>query len=514
VTRRLDIGALRDALEGKGEGIPPELAKYADDPCAFARDVLGVELTARQQEALIAVCLHRRVALRSGHRVGKSRIAAVAALWFVCTHPGARVILTAATARQVREILWREVRLLYRQARIPLGGELAETPAGGLRWPDGREVFGLATDQPERFAGLAGAHLLFVCDEASGIAEEIYEALRGNLAGGGRAFLIGNPTRVSGTFYDAFTRGAGVWRGLHISSLESPNVTGEAEVPGLATSEWIDEMRAEYGETSPVYQVRVLGEFPTGAADTVFPLGLVDAAKERWLSAPTSGAAFQSLGPITVGCDPARFGDDETAVVVRRGNVALRPLTFRGQDTVQVASRVLEIIEEHRAKDEKATVRVDVIGIGAGVADQLKRAPHVVVEEINASASPESSTYARTRDELWFTARDWLKAGGCLPPDTRLEAELLAPKYAFTATQKIQVESKDDIKKRLKRSPDRADAFCLAVYELERWRNYAQAVRNLAAIYARLDPVASRRYYGGDAGALERSALAHTKETK
>jgi phage terminase large subunit len=480
--RAVDIGALRNALEGKGSGIPPELAKYRDDPIGFAVDVLGITPWSRQAELLRACAIWTRVACRSGHRVSKTTTAAIIALWWACTRELARVVFTAPAARQVRDVDYREVALLHRRARMPLGGDVNETPWNGIKWPDGREIIGFATDQPERMAGLAGPEMLFIVDEASGVDEGIFEALRGNLAGGGHALLIGNPTRVSGFFHGAFKAGS-VWRGLHISSEESPNITGEAEIPGLATRDWLDEMRAEYGESSPVYQVRVKGDFPTAAADGVFSLGLVDAAKERWLSMPSSGPSFQALGPLTIGCDPARFGDDETAVVVRRGNVALRPVTFRGQDTQQVAAHVLSLVEEYRAKDEKAIVRVDVIGIGSGVADALKRAPNVAVEEINASASPESSTFARTRDELWFTARDWLKGGGCLPPDAKLEAELLAPRYAFTPSQRIQVESKDAIKARLKRSPDRADAFCLAVYEPSGPQEYITAAKRA---YARL----------------------------
>jgi hypothetical protein len=125
---------------------------------------------------------------------------------------------------------------------------------------------------------------------------------------------------------------------------------------------------------------------------------------------------------------------------------------------------VLEVVNEHRRANELPIVRVDVVGVGGGVVDVLCREPSIVVEEVNAGASPSSPTFMRVRDELWWTLRDWLRAGGALPSDPKLEAELLAPTYSYGPTGRISVEEKSEIKKRLRRSPDRADALALAVY--------------------------------------------------
>ena len=457
--------------------------QYATDPVAFAREVLGLTPWRLQTELLDAVATASRVACRSGHRVGKTIVAAIIALWWVATRPGARCVLTAPTARQVREVLWREVRQLYRAAKPQLSGTLNETPDGGLRFPDGREVFGLATDQPERFAGLAGPNLIFVVDEASGVSETIFEALRGNVAGGGKIVLLGNPTRTSGTFFDAFNRKARLWQALHIPSTASPNITGEATVPGLATADWIGEMVEEYGEGSPIFQVRVLGDFPTQAADCVIGLGLLETARARWADLMGGGnSGFAQLGRLEIGVDPARFGDDESVIVCRRGPVALQPVAFRALDTTALVEQVLRVAREQAARDERPVVRVDSVGVGGGVADQLRQHRDLEVQDVNAGARPISDKYQRTRDELWFCLRDWLKNGGALPPDPKLERELADPRYTFTPSGKLAVESKDEMRARLKRSPDRADALALAVYSTEgattRWlRNLTQAMR-------------------------------------
>lgn len=459
------VDKLRAQLDGKVAG--DDLSAYAGTPARFAREVLGVEPWSRQVDVLGAIAAHGRVAVRSGHKVSKSNTAAIAAHWWVATRPGARVVFTAPSSRQVRQIFWHEFQRLHRGARVPIGGELFDMPDRGLQFADGREVVGFSTNEPERMAGISGANLLFLVDEASGVDELIFEAIKGNLAGGGRVVLTGNPTRLSGTFFDAFGRKASLWRGVHISSLESPNITGEREIPGLATREWAAEMAEDFGEDSAVYAARVLGEFPTQAADAVIALALVEAAKERWLELMRDGGrTFATLGPLEIGVDVARFGDDETVIVCRRGSCALPATTIRGADVTTVADRVLAAAAEHKKANERPTVRVDTVGVGAGVADVLRRREAGVrVVDVNASASPRAATYQRTRDELWFTLKDWLKGGGAIPPDTKLEGELVAATFTYSPSGKLTVEPKDEIKKRLKRSPDRADALALAVYE-------------------------------------------------
>ena len=235
---------------------------WRQSPALFARDCLGVSLWSKQEEICDAVVVHPRVAVRSGHKIGKSRAAAVIALWFALCYPGARVILTSASARQVRAILWRELRLLYNGAPVPLGGTWHDDPSSGLRFDHGSEIFGFSTDQPERMAGISGTDLLFIVDEASGVPELIFEAVEGNRAGGARLVLFSNPTRTAGTFYEAFTSKKNFWHGIHVQSTETPNATGTGNVPGLATAEWCREKLLEWGPSSPLYEVRVAGTFP------------------------------------------------------------------------------------------------------------------------------------------------------------------------------------------------------------------------------------------------------------
>lgn len=193
--------------------------KYAHDPVGFAKDVLGITVWAAMERILLAIRDKRKVAVRSGHKVSKSTTAAIIALWRCLCREGSRTVLSAPTARQVKAIIWKELSKRHREARLP--GDLFLDPASGLRYRDS-EVFGFSTADAEKMAGISGADLVFIIDEASGVDEGIFEAIEGNMAGGASILLISNPTQTSGTFYDAFTTKRHLWETIHVSSEDTP----------------------------------------------------------------------------------------------------------------------------------------------------------------------------------------------------------------------------------------------------------------------------------------------------
>jgi hypothetical protein len=436
-------------------------AEYFDDPVGFCREILGVGLWSGQVRILLAVLRSDSVAVRSGHKVGKTTVVAALALWWACTRPTALVLLTSSSYTQVEEQLWPTVRKLYQRAARrghPLGGRINQSAEGGIRWPDDRRMFGLSTDKPERMGGYSGSELLVIADEASGIQESIFEAVEGNMGGGGHKVLVGNPTQLGGTFYDAFHDQADLWETLHISSEETPNVIdGRMVIPGLATREWVERCKIAWGEDDPRYQVRVRGNFPGQAANSVIGLTTVEEAVARWNTT-------EADGQLELGVDVARFGDDDSVIIARRGKKAFRPVTVHGQDTVQIAGLALKIAHKLRSPNERVKIKVDGIGVGSGVVDQLKTHDDVDVVDVNVASAATDDEYANLRAQIWFATDDWLKDGGAIPGDKGLKGELVAPTYKFNARGKQVVEAKEDMKKRLKRSPDRADALGLSIY--------------------------------------------------
>jgi phage terminase large subunit len=443
------------------------VAKYRNDPVRFAREVLGIRCWRLQAEILRLAAKSNRVSVKSGHKVGKSKAVAVLALWWVATRSEARVVLLAPSYRQISEIVWREIKETHRNARMPLGGEVFTNPEQGIRWRDGRQIFGFSTDSKERVAGFSG-NILYVLDEASGIPDEVHEVVSTNP--GGTVVMISNPTRSSGAFYDSHNQGAaengGVWQTLTISSEAAAEANAPVEGhPGryrfkyLANAEWIEARKREFGEGSPYYDIRVRGEFAKQADNAVIAAGLVDAAVKRWDSTDPDG-------PLRVGVDVARFGADDSGIVWRRGNWSSEPITVHGFDTVAVANVVRRVCADFKHPGERPVVRVDTSnGYGAGVADILRQDDDKDIVDVNASESATEKHYARMRDELWFRMSAWLKAGGAIALDKILVGELKAPTYKVDDKGRQKVESKDDLKKRLRRSPDRADALALAVYD-------------------------------------------------
>lgn len=468
------------------------IQRWGSNPTLFALEALGVRFWHRQAEIAQAVVRFSRTAAKSGHKVGKSTLDAVLAIWWALTRARGRAILTAPAGHQIQNVLWPEVRRIYRNARFPLGGHCSPDPWRGLLLPGDRSVICVVTDEPEKLAGLSGPDQLFIVDEASGFAEKLWPAIFGNLAGGGRVLATGNPTQVSGTFAEAFHEKAHLWAGYTISSIESPNVVEGRDVyPGLARRAWVLEMLEEHAGVklpadaplaeiiqaveaastgAPFLEVRVLGRPPSQASNAVIPLALVEAARQRY-------DETRAEGPLSIGVDPARFGDDESTIAPRRGNKLFPIEAHRKLDGAELAAQVRRVIDEHRKPDETPLVKVDVIGVGASCFDFLRagvdKGGYRVVGVNTGEASDQPDKYRNLRAQLHFGMRLWLLEGGAIPPDDqKLHAELVAPKYSLDEKSRYVVEKKDDIKERLRRSPDRADAAALAVYGGKRGLTY------------------------------------------
>ncbi len=435
--------------------------RYADDPVAFAEEVLGLTIWSRQAEVLRASLKHTQVAVRAGRKVSKSTSIAILALHNALAR-GQPTLLTSSSYDQLKAIVWEEITKLATRARLPI--DIPLDPRTSARTPTGGLISGRSVAKRENMQGYSGFDALYIADEASGLRRDIIEALEGNLAGGGRLVLFGNPTLTSGPFYDAFHGSRGTWHGIRISSRESPNVTGEARIPGLAMPEWIARTEEEKGADSPFVAIHIDGEFPGNGSNAVITLALVMTAHARW-------EATQAAGRLQLGVDVARSGDDETVVQPTRGLKALTPLTARGTDSHAVAQLVLTAVALHGHPNEIPLACVDVIGIGAGAYDVLRNdyGDRLDVRPVNVSESatsrPDEGGYRRLRDQLWFAVKDWLEEGGSIPDDELLRGDLIAPQYRFDERGRYVVSSKDELREATGRSPDRADALALSIYQ-------------------------------------------------
>jgi len=426
------------------------------DPLHFVRKGLGGIPWHKQVEIIESVRDNPRTTVRSCEISGKSWTAAAIALWFLVTKPPATVITTAPTFRQVRDILWREIAAHYHAAKIPIGGELTQTGldltgvinAYGMA---GKSfAIGLSTDEPERFQGFHNDNVLVIVDEASGVPESLFQAIENPLGGGfSRLLLIGNPSQVSGGFYDSFK--SPLYNKIHISAFDTPNFATETTVlPFLISRQWVEERRMEWGEDTPLWQIYILGEFAEEQTDALISLRHIEAAQNRELDRE---------GARIIGVDIARFGEDKSVAVVRSGRKILEVAVWSKTDLMESTGRVVQLIKHYEPEE----TRVDSIGLGAGVVDRLKEQGYRVRGVNVAAKAQNENMYSNLRAEMYWSLRQRFENGEIdIPKDPVLLAELSGLKMKPPNSRgQIVIEGKEDMKKRGMRSPDRADALAL-----------------------------------------------------
>ena len=455
---------------------------YQVSPAAYAEEVLGVRWWSRQREVAEALLRHRRVLVKASHAVGKTHVAAGLINWhFDCFRPSV-TIATAPTQRQVVDVLWKEVRA-QRKGRP---GLLPRSPRMETS-PDHFAV-GYTTRDQAAFQGRHAERVLIVFDECVGIDGALWEEAEGMMTGDGCLWLaICNPTDQASRAYEEDVSGR--FHVITVSALEHPNIVAELRgemppYPAAVRLAWIEEQIGrsctriapedrtvhdiEFPPASgivlrpgPVFESRVLGRWPTQGAQSVW----TEAAWERCLIA--GGDAVE--GPTVIGCDVARYGDDYTSIVVRRGVAALHHETHNGWDTAQIAGRLKQLCEEHAAHGESpelVTVIVDDDGVGGGVVDQRGAFRFTGCGAATRAMRPDD--YPTRRSELWFAAAERAARGEMdlsrLPDETLklLRRQAMAPRWRLDSDGRRVVEPKHETKRRLGRSPDDMDALNLA----------------------------------------------------
>jgi hypothetical protein len=427
------------------------LRSYRNNPVNFVKIVLKATPDPWQAEFLQAVARgERRISIRSGHGTGKSTAASWAMLWFLITRYPCKIVVTAPTSAQLFDALFAECKRWMTELP-PVIADLLEAKADRIMLKASpTEAFiscrTSRAETPEALQGVHSENVLLVADEASGIPESVFESAAGSMSGEhASTILLGNPTRSSGFFFDTHHRMADTWWTRKVSCIDSPRVS----------EEYVGEMKIRYGEDSNAYRVRVLGEFPLADDDTAIPLELVEAAQHRAIE-------IDKDVNVVWGLDVARFGSAASALAKRQGKVIKAVQIWRGLDLMQLTGAVKAEYDALEERDRPAEILIDSIGVGGGVVDRLVELGLPAIG-INTAESPSmKGTYFNLRAELWFKVKAFLEARDSkLPKDDKLLAELVSPRYKFTSSGKMQIESKDQMRKRGLPSPDRADAVCL-----------------------------------------------------
>lgn len=421
----------------------------------FCEKVLNVTPTFQQREVLEAIDAGEwRITIRSGHGPGKSSMLAWILIWFLTTRPYSKVPSTAPTGHQLADVLWGEVSYWHERMAEPYKS-LLDVSSDMVRHQEAPKSWYAAArtarkENPDALQGFHAPHLAFLIDEASGVPEVIFQVAEGALSTpGALVIMAGNPTRLEGTFYDAFHSDRKHWKTFHFSSQDSP----------LVAPEYCTRMAERYGADSDIYRVRVLGDFPKQESDTLISLADAEDAQNR-----PEPAGWHEY-PLIYGVDPARFGDDETVILKRKGPVVLEVIGVYKRDTMEVAG----LVALEAKKDRPEHILVDTIGVGAGVHDRLVELGYPSVE-VQVSEKPKhEDQFMNLRAELWWSVKEWIeKEPAVLPDDEDMIGQLSSIKYKITSNGKIQIESKQDRKKRGLISPNRADALMLTFFHVRR----------------------------------------------
>lgn len=502
-----------------GQTLSPEQALeliqgYAKRPNDYIHDVYGWNLWSKQREIVDDIFKYRQVAVKTCNAIGKSQVAALIGHAFLDLLPGALVVTTAPTYRQVRDVLWRYFGTVHKSARYSLGGHLTQT---GLEYDSDWYAIGFSTKYPENFAGYHADYILVIADEAGGIEEAIFNGIKAITPNVNAHILyIGNPTNPIGTFRELFDNPR--VKCHSISAFDTPNLQhigvhnvedlvaimtpppGVAPIdhepfkdvvwpiPQLISPEVVYERLLEWGADSPAWQALVMGEFPSQSDQALIPLELVQQAMQMHGKDEDSGKTYAELsgwhipdGPPEYGQDMARFGSDLNVLTPRRGGWVDQQIVWNKKgdeklDLMESADRILTVIDP---LDWNVRVNIDDTGNGGGTTDRLhliggkeakdKGLPvhQYQLAPYNFSSKDFMANPEKFHDitaELYWNLRSWFyKKQIALYWDEKLFRELVGRRWFINKAGKIQVESKEDYKKRTGgKSPDKSDSLALA----------------------------------------------------
>lgn len=455
--------------------------KWQTNPIGFIREVLKEEPLSHQVEILEAVLNNTKIAVRSGQKTGKTKLLIWLSIWFYCSFEDAKVIMTAAIKDQIDKVLWNEMtRTLFKAKQKGLTIESpGATANSGLRSLDGRMVYGFTARDIESVGGISSPNMLFLVDEASALTQQFAEAIEGNMAGGNCHLLyISNPTRTSGPFFDAFHSKANYWKTFHLSSeavaqyLDANGIS----VRGVASLETIERWALEWKRESVFFRMRVLGDFILSESGKILSVQCITDAQIRWNDLIDDGL-------LSIGVDPAghAVGGDEYAFSIVRGVKHIGIHTFAGLSEDQAIAHLKAFLLTYRRGDEIPQVIIDSEGpIGGSLLFRLQAmAEFLRINKVDESfevfgvkasvpARRAPHLYDKARDELWANLAEWMETGGIIS-DNKLEAELNTPMWEPISNGKAKVTAKDEFRKLLNRSPDRADSLALAVWQPRTW---------------------------------------------
>lgn len=469
---------------------------YANEPIYFVEDIIRANPDQNQRDILKSLRDYPMTSVRSGHGIGKSTVESWSIIWFLCTRPFPKIPCTAPTQHQLYDILWAEVSKWIRN-NPALKNELVWTQEKVYMNGYPEEWFAVprTATNPEALQGFHAEHLLFIIDEASGVSDKTFEPVLGALTGDDAKLLImGNPTRLSGFFYDSHHKTRGSYNAMHIDGRTSVRVSDN----------FVKKIIDMFGEDSDVFRVRVAGQFPRATPDSLIAMEWCEEAAKRRIES--------SGNRIDIGVDVARYGNDSSVLFPVMDKV--RPVenfeVYHHNMTTEITGHVVIMVKRYAKAypDAMIRVKVDCDGLGVGVFDNLATQKDKIIDEVweercraegldpvtewsQCQAVPrldleiiechfggkggkvddnDPVEYSNSTGLMWGAVRKALQDGTMqLPDNDALFSQLSNRKYIVNKDGEIELERKESMKKRGVSSPDIADALALALYDPPQW---------------------------------------------
>lgn len=428
-----------------------------EGPDVWQRDLLielGKQVKERGFDGVNPVAPIRE-ATASGHGIGKSAYSSWIILWIMSTRPYAKGIVTANTSDQLRTKTWGE--LGKWRSRCIVGHWFEYNNGRGSMslyhksWPESWRVDAQTCreENSEAFAGLHAANStpFYLFDEASAVPDSIWEVAEGGLTDGEPMFFVfGNPTRNTGRFRECFGRNSSMWNTRQIDS-RTAKMTNKA---------LLEQWREAWGEDSDFFRVRVLGRFPRAGDMQYIPSDVVFDAMKR------SPGRYLGDDPLICGIDLARGGDDNCMIQFRRGKDAMSEKTYRipgekSRDSMRVVSMITMVLDRHKPD----VTFLDVGSMGGPIGDRLRQLGYHCIDIGFGNKADDERLYANKATEMWSRMRQWMIEGGSIRDDPELETELTSREYQHDKRDRLELEAKKEMKKRIGHSPDGADALAL-----------------------------------------------------
>nr|DAM32589.1 MAG TPA: large terminase [Caudoviricetes sp.] len=475
-------------LEWLDSFLDESIPLWKADPVLFMKEVLLFEPDEWQIKVAHDLRDWPRVSVKSGQGVGKTGLEAALLLWFLVCYPYPRIVATAPTKQQLHDVLWSEVdKWMNNSPLLPMLLKWTKTYVYMIGYEKRWFAVARTATKPENMQGFHEDNMLFIVDEASGVADPIMEAITGTLAGeNNKLLLMGNPTKTSGTFYDSHTVDRALYKCHTVNSEDSKRTNKEN----------IEAMKRKYGADSNVVRVRVYGEFPQQEDDVFIPISWLEASCKTELTEETAKALgvyrnskgkkmpidVSGVNKIEIGVDVARFGDDKTCIGYRVNEAVFIYKKYNGQDTTWTASNVAQLYKGLQKRfnfQEPIGVKIDDGGVGGGVVDQLKSYQrsdpkayeNMVIFPVNFGQPIKHKYYVDSTTYMMGVVKDLIapfddmgnehKPEIVLPDDNDLIGQLSCRKYGFASNGKTKVESKKDMKDRGLSSPDEGDCILL-----------------------------------------------------